>query len=258
MKNILLVLVSSLVILAGCAVPAPIVKVTPSTLQNRDYWNMGQQFLYANDKEVWFDCAFNRVEGDKLIFDVKVNNLSDTTVLVDPAVFSQVVYVDDSTKLTQNLAFDPEMVLTQLKLDENVAAANARNGMVFGVCSAIIATGTIVAVAASKKDLEKKEKLINTVGAASDVAQIATVTTVESNNARAENSWTTRRSLEEQFLRKTTLPKDFYIDGEVHFPFSKTAKWYEITLSAGKSKATFLFKQQFVYSQPYSTAAGNR
>lgn len=257
MKNILPVIVLFLLVLAGCAVPAPLVKVTPSTLENKDYWNMGQQFLYTNSKDVWFDCAFNRLEGNKLIFDVKINNLSDTTVLVDPAQFLQSVYVNDTVKSGLNYAFDPEEVLTQLKLDENVSVAKAKNGAAFGICSAIIATGAVVAVATSKKDERKKEELINTISAASDVAQVAAVATVESANARADNSWTTRRSLEDQFLRKTTLPKGYYIDGEVHFPYIPTAKWYDITFPVGKSKATFLFRQQFVYPQP-QTATVNR
>jgi len=246
MRNILQ-LCLMLLILTGCAVPAPFVKVTPSTIENKDYWDMGQQFVFANNKNVWFDCAFNRIENGKLIFDVKVNNQSDTAILVDPARFLQMVYKDDTIKSGEHYAYDPEETLMLLRLDENAANAKAKNATAFGICSAIIAVGATVAVVSSKKDDETKAKVVNTIGVASDLVQTATALTVDASNIRAENNWTVRKSLDEQFLRKTTLPKGYFIDGEVHFPYVAEAKWYNIIFEAGKSKADFLFKQKLIY-----------
>lgn len=234
-------------LLASCAMPAPVIKLTPSTLQTKDYWNQGQQFVYSNDKNVWFDCAFNRVESGKLIFDVKIDNQSDSAVLADPAGFLQVIYQNDTVKLGQNVAYDPEQTLLNLQLGENEAKARSKNAAVFGITSAIIATGAIVAVEASRKDDEKKENISNAIGMAGDIAQTAAVATVESSNIRAADNWNMRKTLAEQFLRKTTLPKGFYIDGEVHFPYVEKAKWYNIILTVGRSKADFLFKQVLIY-----------
>jgi|GEM_PF-3200914 hypothetical protein len=246
MKNLTLYL-ALIAVFASCAVPAPVVKLTPSTLQNKDYWNMGQQFVYATDKNIWFDCAFNRVENGKLIFNVKVDNQSDTAVLVDPVAFLQIIFKNDSVKWGQNLAYNPEQTLLNLQLSANESSARAKNATVFGITSAIIATGAIVAVATSKKDDVDKEDLVNTISFAGDVARTAAFATAESSNIRAADNWTMRKTLEEQFLRKTTLPKGCYIDGEVHFPYIQDARWYNIGLSAGNSKADFLFKQKLVY-----------
>jgi hypothetical protein len=238
-----------LLVFAGCAVPKPVVKLTPSTLKTKDYWSLGQQFVFNSDKNVWFDCAYNRTEGESIIFDVKINNLSDTAVLISPALFYQRVYSNDSLQIAQNYAADPEMVLTFLKLDENVANANATNASTFSIWSSLISTGAVVAVAVSKKDEKKKERLMNIISASNDLAQASAGEVRESSNIRAENNWTKGRTLSESFLRKTTLPKGFFLEGEVHFPFHGKAKWYEITLLAGESKVSFLFKQNLIYPQ---------
>lgn len=237
-----------LLITVGCSTTAPLVKLTPSTLENKEYWQMGQQFVYANNKNIWFDCAFNRVENGKLVFDVKVTNQSDSIVLVDPSLFEQFVYKDDSLRLGYNPADDPEEVLTQLKLAENQAVAHAKNASILSICSAIFSAGASVAVAVSDKDTEKKVNTLNKIAAGNEVVQIATAVSTEANSMRAGNNWTRHRNLSEAFLRKTTLAKGYYIDGEVHFPFYKKANWYDLKFTVGNAVAFFYFKQNLIRS----------
>jgi len=246
------------IIFTRCAVPAPITKLTPSTIENKDYWNMGQQFVYASDKSVWFDCAYNRMENNKLIFDVKVTNMADTFILVDPTKFKMQVYFNDTFVGGENHAFDPEDVLLNLKISENVASAGAKNAATVGLISAILITGAAVAVAASadhssdrhyQNHIERKENALSTALITNEVAQVAASSMAEESNIRADNNWTYRKSLAETFLRKTTIRKGFYIDGEVHFPYYPGAKWYRLVFSSGKSTADFLFKQKIIYPE---------
>jgi uncharacterized protein YoaH (UPF0181 family) len=245
MKNywvLLLVLFS-----VGCSIPQSIVKLTPSVIENKDYWNLGQQFVYDSDKNVWVDCAFNRTENETMIFNVKVNNRSDNAILVSPAEFYQQVYFKDSLKTVKNKAFDPEAILESLKLEENIAQAQAQNAAIFSLCSATISTGAAIAVVASNKEEEKKEQMMNTINTSNNIAQNSAGTVMESSNVRAENNWVKRQSLAELFMRKTTLPSGYYLEGEVHFPYYKDAKQYEVCILVGNAKVTFLFKQHLIY-----------
>jgi hypothetical protein len=259
------ILLISVILISGCAVPSPITKLTPSTVENRDYWNMGQQFVYASDYNVWFDCAFNRIENNMLIFDVKVTNQSDTLVLVDPAEFAQQVYINDTLLVAQRNANDPEAVLLNLNIKENIAAAEAKNAATVGIISAVLLTGAVVAVAVSDNNNNhhrhnnhnNAEAAITTAIVADGVAQTAS-SSAEEANVRANNNWTYRKSLAESFLRKTTLRKGFYIDGEVHFPYFPNAKWYRLIFTSGKAKADFLFKQQLIYPVATYNNANNQ
>jgi hypothetical protein len=252
MKNIFY-LFALPIILVSCATPSPIIRLTPSTLQTKDYWNLGQQFVYSKDNNVWFDCAFNRYENGKLIFDVKVINESDTAVLVDPILFQQEVYKNDTLFITRYGADNPELVLFNLKVNENVAAANAKNATTLGICSLLIGGGAMIAVAASKKDADVKERVIDVIANATDIAIASTSATSDNEDARANDNWYQRKTLSELFLRKTTLPSGFFIDGEVHFPYNPIANWYRLIFVAGNSKADFLFKQSITYPSPNQT-----
>lgn len=254
MKPISIIVITFL--LTGCAVPEPLVKLSPSTIQNQDYWNLGQQFVYSNDKNIWFDMGFNRVEYNTIIYDVKITNLSDSAILVDPATFVQYGYKNDSLKITSDNASDPEFILSFLVLDENIANARARNASTVSLFSAVVATGASVAVVVAEKNEEKKEQLLETIDVANTVTQISSNAVEESSNIRAENNWNKRCSLAEALLRKTTLPSGFYIDGEVRFPFHKEATWYTVNLKANKAKSTFFFKQKLIYPE-YNTQSNN-
>lgn len=244
-----------LLLLGGCAVPAPVVKLTPSTIENKDYWNMGQQFVFTNNQNVWFDCAFNRCERGKLIFDVKITNESDTAVLVDPVAFYQEVFKNDTARIASDPATDPEVFLELLQLNENTNIARAKNARALSICSAVISTGASVAVVSSKKSDEEKVNALDAIRASNTLTQIAATSMGEAADIRAQDNWTTRRSLSEAFLRKTTLPSGSYIDGEVHFPYNQYARWYRLVFSAGKAMADFHFRQRLIYPD---NGTGNR
>jgi hypothetical protein len=244
-KGLFLLFLISL--LAGCAAPSPLVKLTPSTIANEDYWSLGQQFVFTNEKNIWFDCAFNRFENGNLIFDVKITNETDTAILVDPNLFVQRVFKNDSFRIAQNFASDPELILYQLSKDEKVAASNAKKAAAFGICSAIISMGAAVVVAASDMDYDIKDNILNSIVATNDIAQISSGLMAESSNIRAEENWTMNKNLSEILLRKTTVPKGYYVDGQIQFPYYDKAKWYEISMQAGNSKGEFLFRQYLEY-----------
>lgn len=248
MKRYTSVLIGIILLLGitSCSTPAPIVKLTPSTLNTKDYWNMGQHFVFSTHKGVWFDCAFNCIDRDKIVYDVKISNESDTAILVDPELFRQKVYLNDSIVISQDYADNPEAILDQLKLDENVAIAQAKNANILSICSTIISVGASIAVATSNKDVDKKINTLNAIAASNDLVQVSSASMAESANVRSADNWTRKKMLNEAFLRKTTLPKGTYIDGEVHFPYHKKANWYDLVFAVGNANAYFYFKQETI------------
>lgn len=238
------------VLLASCAVPAPIIKLTPSTIQNKDYWNLGQQFVFAENRNVWFDCAFNRIENGKIIYDVKITNESDSAVLVDPVFFMQQVFKNDSLLIGSNFAENPEMTLLNLELQENVDQAHTKNVTAAAITSAVILLGVGIAVAASSSsDEPAQETYVETSSVEEEPVEFFENT--NETNVRTWNNWTNRTYLAERFLRKTTLPKGYFVDGEVHFPYDQNALWYRLIFKAGKAETDFFFKQYMIY--PVST-----
>jgi len=239
----------TLIILSSCGTTAPLVKLTPSTLENKDYWNMGQQFVCADNKNILFDCAFNRMENNKVIFDVRITNQSDSLVLVDPALFEATVYKNDSIRLGNCNAYDPEIVLAELKVDENRAIARANRSTGLSILSSLVTAGAAFAIAASDEKPSQKEKKLNKLAFGNDMVQIAVAANAGANNMRAERNWTQHRDLSEAFLRKTTLPKGYFIDGEVHFPYYKKALWYDLRFNVGNAVAYFYFEQALIRSR---------
>jgi len=246
-----------IIVVYACATPAPVIRLSPSTVENSDYWNLGQHFVYASDNNILYECGFNRVENNKLIFDVKITNQSDTTILIDPAVFMQEVYNNDNKLIVKTNAFDPELVLIGLNINENIEKAKAKNAAAFMIGAAIISAGALVAVSASNKSEEKKEVMYNSIDASKTVTEVAAGAAVVSSSARAEDNWTQHKSLSEAFLRKTTLAKGYYIDGEVHFQYNEDATWYRLIFQAEKSQVDFNFRQSKIYNIPQLGYSGN-
>lgn len=246
MKPIIAIL-SAVLVFTSCITSNPIVKLTPGTKQNKDYWKLGQQFIYANNNNIWFDCAFNRKDGDNIVFDVKIDNQSDSAVLVDPARCIQSVYGYDSSLIARRKAFDPEQILLFLDMEERMAADQARNAAALSIFASLLTAGANIAVETSNKDEREKARTINAINASNAAVQVTTNAIAQSSDIRAEKNWATRRNLSMQFLRKTTLMPGQYIDGEIHFPYNKDAKWYELTFFAGDSKVVFWFNQKLLY-----------
>jgi hypothetical protein len=246
-----------IIVVYACATPAPVIRLSPSTVENSDYWNLGQHFVYASDNNILYECGFNRVENNNLIFDVKITNQSDTTILVDPALFMQEVYNNDNKLIVKTNAFDPELVLVGLNINENIEKAKAKNAAAFMIGAAIISAGALVAVSASNKSEEKKEVMYNSIDASRTVTEGTAGAAMVSASARAEDNWTQHKSLSEAFLRKTTLAKGYYIDGEVHFQYNEDATWYRLIFQADKSQVDFNFRQSKIYNIPQLGYPGN-
>ena len=174
----------------SCVVPVPMVKLEPSIVNQQDYWNMGQHFVLGNDKDVWFECAFNRKENERLIFDVKVTNFSEYPVLVDPVKFKQKVYKNDSLKIAESCATDPEVFLRMLGANAEIACAQAQNAATVGFLGALLSLGATVAVEISEKEPEKKEDLRNIITAGNSITQTSAGLIAERSEIRAQTKWT--------------------------------------------------------------------
>jgi hypothetical protein len=247
-----------IIVISGCASQEPVIRLSPSTVDNKDYWSLGQHFVYASDNNILYECSFNRIYNNKLIFDVKITNQSDTSVLVDPSLFYQEIYKNESDKIAQNNAYDPELILVGLQLDQNMQNARAKNAAVFFIGAALLTTGALIAIESSHKNEIEKEVECNEIEATNAIAQTASIATMASSDIKAEDSKIQQGSLSDAFLRKTTLAKGFFIDGEVHFPYYDNAMWYHLFFTSGNSQVDFHFRQSKIYSIPGYNCSDNR
>jgi hypothetical protein len=252
MKTMTPVAIISILLLTNCVVPTPVVKLWPKTVDKKEYWNMGRQFVCDEDNKVSYECAFKKLEGGKIVFDTKITNYSDTDILVAPEKFWQHVYKDDTLKLSTDQADDPEIVLLNLELEGSRAKAASKNAIATGIVSGVVTGGAMAAIATSNKDDETKAIAGNIVGNTGNLIIGSSLVAADEANIQASENYNQHMQLSNSYLRKTTLPPGYYIDGEIRFPYHEDARWYCLQLGTGNSGVVFYFRQILFYPAQYN------
>ena len=115
----------------GCATPAPVLRLSPQT---KDVvWVGGTEATTRAGKTVRAAVAFAREQGNQIAFRVEIENLTDTSVLLEPARFYAMTCARKGTPPTRTcgatrLVTDPERMLLALDLKrsrDNAGNANA-------------------------------------------------------------------------------------------------------------------------------------
>jgi hypothetical protein len=254
MKIIIIISTTLSILLTGCYTAAPVVKLWPKTEDKKDYWNMGQQFVCDENKKVSYECAFKRVELGKVIYNVKITNFSDTAILVAPEQFWQTVYKNDSLVMATDQADNPEQVLLNLELEGSRAHAASKNALATGIVTGVVTGGAMIAVATSDKDVETKTSAVNTIGDVGSVVVGSSLMTSDESKANVAENYANHDQLSNSYLRKTTLPPGYYIDGEIRLPYHENARWYCLQLGIANSGVVFYFRQILFYPAEYGTS----
>ena len=100
-----------------------------------------------------------------------------------------------------------------------------------------------MAVITSNNDYIKKDKLL----IANDARNLVTQASAQIVAENADNLANNLNNKQRLLLRKTTLPKGYFISGEVYFPYNKEAKWYDFHIKTENSGADFLYRQNLIY-----------
>ena len=206
-------------------------------------WRDGEQARTARAGGVEAELAYVRSTLDDHALWVRVTNVSDDTLLVDPALFVETAYqfirqaeARDSTGRLHP-ARDPEARLVEVDLEASRRDASARTRQGF----AAVSTGlTAAAAIASSPDTPEQEAAVADSYYAAEV-EMADATADRSAAASARAAG---RAYWEGVLRRTTLPPNTYIDGLVHVPIDPVANAVVVEVVIGEARLPFLFLQR--------------
>lgn len=240
-------------LLNSCATPEPVVRLWPSTIGKTEFWNMGQQFVCDHNGKITYEIGFSKVQSGKVFFNVRITNQSDKNVLVAPEMFEILAYRQDSLLLARTYAYNPEMMMFLLEMQNNQARATAENAAAAAIVTGILLGGAAIAVAASNMEDEKKETASDVIETTGDIVFSSAANESEEAQETIHRNTYQMERFSNSMLRKTTLLPGYYIEGEVQFPYYTFANWYQIILNAGNSSVDFHFRQVIHYPVSYQS-----
>lgn len=156
--------------LTGCSVaPKPVLQLTP--VADESAYILGDQYVQVHDDDLAMTASCLETNGDYLLFHVEFVNLSDRTLMVDPAWFYYRPQISqtDSMTFTRVYAENPEAHIQDLDLqvkEEDASLTNYRRSdstsSLFDLLDSIILAGrrTDEEIAEAEADAaERKDRL---------------------------------------------------------------------------------------------------
>lgn len=235
--NRLLILLLLVSFLASCATPVPVSRLNP--IGDSFEWQNGtERLFFSTDEGLRAEVQFVSSNSRHLVFEVKIQNRSDTSVLVNPTqFFLEPLGADTSFIMAEAIqAHDPEQEL--IRLDHQIASEEA-----------------------FESNNRAAELLSQTANLISDVSgnSVSSEEEVERNQRRAEhetdmiNSEIAQSNLKDQklywqsvVLRKTMLHPNYEINGAVYFPRHNQARFFKMGLAIGPVVFQAKFQQRIL------------
>ena len=217
----------SLLFLAGCVAPQPIVKFQPTS--EPSYWWHGKQMLKQQANKLETVINFEEANKQEVVFSLKITNLGSDTVLISPELFLSKYFADSfNLNLAHRYSKNPETEI--LNLDKSISRQNAqdanREGSELVFFALAIATDAVLddedRSNTEDYDLEEEERKVN-----------AAIT--------LENTRNQKEFWELDALRKTSLPPNYYLEGLVVFPMAAEAKSVNVILPINGSDCVFSY-----------------
>ena len=219
-------------ILASCASPLPISKLTPVNPEN-SYWINGMEITRQTIDSVDVELGFIRREGPLYVFDVAITNRRTTPLLVNPSEF---IYFSTSAKgdtLSHILAENPEHRILSEELRLAQLEADSKNNATSSLISATVELASNIAMAADA-DSENEEDYTYEANHLEEAYRI----NYETNQAIDQRSY-----WETSSLRKTTLFPEHYIQGQVFFKWTQNADQIWVLLPVENIEFEFMYRQ---------------
>ena len=220
-----------LILLGACSLPQPVLRQVP--YKTSGTWYQGREYIIEEGKNTRMVAAYERFEGDKVVFDVEFENTSEQAFLLDPKEFFTIpsdfefdpyYWEEAKNDILQNRslpALDPEEMLLQFDKGISRAEARRRNATTVSILSIAVEAATVVAATAAVN---------NSSDGGTTVVGVGPVFYSDFDDIEAEAEWQ-KNSLEGQkeywesyVLRKTTLLPGDKVRGRVYFPATQEAK----------------------------------
>ena len=227
---------------ASCVSPYSISKMKP--VASETTWLWGREFASQTINGVTVRVSYENNDRKTGIFNVEIENNSDQDVLISPEKFQVNLIGGTLPKNFVRLqtARDPESIFLHLEKQFARQQADETNTAILNATSFVTETATNVASLAVKETAEEKYQRHAAQNEADYNRQI--------DNYNLEVS---RLNLNQQkqyyyntLLRKTTLPPNSIINGQVHFPRQTKATQYEIIIPVGEQLLKFPFDHSVV------------
>jgi hypothetical protein len=195
----------------GCATPAPLVRLYPSSSQV--VWVAGRAAVTREQDGVRVAAAFDHQDGLNLGFRVEVSNGTAQTLDVDPSHFT---FTSCRTEALKSCAptrrvIDPEAVLAALDVKQSSEQADAANTQVLlGTMAVLSAVGDVASVAGGH------------AGPGTGLGTAAAIGLAQSDAAQSDSALASiavqQRIWSDEALRRNTLYPGQGTGGRVYVP----------------------------------------
>jgi hypothetical protein len=221
----------------GCATPAPIVRLYPST--PGVVWVAGRAAVTREQGGVRVAAAFDHQDGLNLGFRVEVSNGTAATLDLDP---SQFTFTSCRTSVLKSCAptrrvIDPEAMLAALDVKQSTAQADGANTQaLLGTMALLSAVGDVASAAGGHANRN------------TGVGTMAAIGLAQSNAAESDSTLASiavqQRIWSDEALRRNTLYPGQGTGGRVYVPIYPDAGVVWLHVQIGQRVFSIPFRQE--------------
>ena len=240
-----------LIVLTGCT-PDPVYRLSSTIPDSSSQWIQGRQVVTRTQDSLRATVAYVRTTNDGHLFDVRLANLSDTSLLIDPsdfyAVTTQVIprpdtvrTIPDSFIPNRASARDPEEMLLAIDLRASEVEANARTSRGLYALEGLTSVADDVADIAGEPDTEQEETREAVESIEREQRRENDVREYRSRMTQLE-----RRRFEwaQRTLRRTSPPPGMGVSGRVYVPVDPNARFVLVHVGRDGRYVVFPYRQK--------------
>ena len=240
------ILITLAVMASSCVSPLAVYRL--NSVGSEQTWIWGKEHVVQHSSDVEIGARYSHTQGEFLVFDVDVVNLSERSILVDPVKFYGMPLADTNVTIRVKgaaLKFhaeNPERILE--KIDKRVSQENAyqTNMAIANLTTDVLTIAGDIASIGTKKteeDLRKKDEARREEDNNRLTQRIGYENTIRQLDAE-RTEWSTYA------LRKHTLLPEDTIQGRVYFRTYAKAKFIRIAFVLDGREFMFLYTQERV------------
>jgi hypothetical protein len=236
---VVLVVVSASLLAAGCATPAPIVRLTPQS--PNVIWVSGRMAVEQEGGGVRVATAFERQDGGNHAIHVEIENRGDQPIEVGPEDiwFAPCEDPDSASCMTSRGVINPEQVLVDLDVRESKEHADAVNNQA-AMTSLLILSAVADTAQVASHHADASTGTTTVAIAASMDADQSQHETATLNIAAQREVWSNVA------LRRTTLFPGRGVAGSVFFPADLRKGFVILCVRAHGHVFPFWFRQTVI------------
>jgi hypothetical protein len=222
--------------LAGCATPAPVVRLEP--IADNVFWVSGRPVMQLEQKGVRVAAAFEQQVRSMVGVRIEIENDTDHTLDVDPGQefsFISCTSLSDSSCAKETFVVDPEQVIAYFDDQASREQAHAENDARAGDALVLLGAGADTLSLANRR---ASSAPLLTETTANDKANIT------SDHDRALSDLAAQRDMwSTAALRHTTLRPGDSVGGQVFIPVDRGVQTVWLRVRLGNRTFPFHFRE---------------